>query len=123
MLHLQVRNARLKAGLTLTQLAQLARVHRSRLHSFEHDGGNITLDSLRRIAEHLPLAELTLGSVTLDARGVGNEKLLALMREYRVKAQALAEVSARIERVLEEAERGMDANDEADLPASQCPLD
>ncbi|HYI07609.1 MAG TPA: helix-turn-helix transcriptional regulator [Thermoanaerobaculia bacterium] len=121
MLHLQVRNARLKAGLTLTQLARLARVHRSRLHSFEHDGRNITVESLRRIVEHLPLAELSLGSVTLDARGVDNAELLALMREYRVKAQALADVSARIERALEDAERGMDH--EGQPPASPCPLE
>jgi transcriptional regulator with XRE-family HTH domain len=65
MLHEQIRAARLRAGLTQVKLAKLAGVPRSQLRKFE-EGGNITLNTLRKIVAQLPdLHTLNLGAVEL----------------------------------------------------------
>lgn len=66
MLHEQIREARIKAGLTQVKLARLAGVPRSQLRKFE-EGGNITLSTLRKIVAQLPdLETLNLGAVELQ---------------------------------------------------------
>jgi transcriptional regulator with XRE-family HTH domain len=73
MLHEQIREARIKAGLTQVKLAKLAGVPRSQLRKFE-EGGNITLSTLRKIVAQLPdLQTLNLGAVELQPGGVDQE--------------------------------------------------
>jgi transcriptional regulator with XRE-family HTH domain len=73
MLHDQIREARIKAGLTQVKLAKLAGVPRSQLRKFE-EGGNITLATLRKIVAQLPdLQTLNLGAVELQPGGVDQE--------------------------------------------------
>jgi transcriptional regulator with XRE-family HTH domain len=62
MLHEDVRLARIEHGLSQLRLSQLAGVPRSQLRKFE-SGGNITLDTLRKILRQLP----NLKSARLDA--------------------------------------------------------
>ncbi|HEU4888033.1 MAG TPA: helix-turn-helix transcriptional regulator [Thermoanaerobaculia bacterium] len=62
MLHEQIREARLKAGLSQVKLAELAGIQRSLIQNLE-DGRNVTLDTLRKIVPHLPSVQsLNLGS-------------------------------------------------------------
>jgi transcriptional regulator with XRE-family HTH domain len=73
MLHEQIREARIKAGLTQVKLARLAGVPRSQLRKFE-EGGNITLSTLRKIVAQLPdLETLNLGAVELQPGGVDQD--------------------------------------------------
>lgn len=70
MLHQQVREARIRAGLTQVKLAELADVPRSQLRKFE-EGGNITLSTLRKIVAQLPeLRSLSLGAVEIATGGI-----------------------------------------------------
>ncbi|HYI11828.1 MAG TPA: helix-turn-helix transcriptional regulator [Thermoanaerobaculia bacterium] len=65
MLHEQLREARIRAGLTQVKLAKLANVPRSQLRKFE-EGGNITLTTLRKLVTQLPdLQRLNLGAVEI----------------------------------------------------------
>jgi transcriptional regulator with XRE-family HTH domain len=65
MLHEQMREARIRAGLTQVKLARLAGVPRSQLRKFE-EGGNITLNTLRKLVSQLPdLQRLNLGAVEI----------------------------------------------------------
>ena len=59
MLHEQLRRAREQAGLSQARLAALAGIPRNQIVRAEK-GDNITLDTLRKIAAHLPITELTL---------------------------------------------------------------
>lgn len=73
MLHEQVREARIEAGLTQVKLAQLAGVPRSQLRKFE-EGGNITLTTLRKIVSQLPnIRSLNLGAVALTPGSVDQD--------------------------------------------------
>ena len=58
-LHQELRAAREAAGLTQTELAERAGIPRNQVVRAEK-GGNITLDTLRKIAAHLPIQSLTL---------------------------------------------------------------
>src|ERR1051325_11405886 len=58
-LHEELRAAREAAGLTQTELAARAGITRNQVVRAEK-GGNITLDTLRKIAAHLPIEHLTL---------------------------------------------------------------
>ena len=58
-LHEELRAAREAAGLTQTELAARAGIPRNQVVRAEK-GGNITLDTLRKIAAHLPIEHLTL---------------------------------------------------------------
>ena len=58
-LHQELRAAREAAGLTQTELAARAGIPRNQVVRAEK-GGNITLDTLRKIAAHLPIEHLTL---------------------------------------------------------------
>lgn len=64
LLHIELRRAREKAGLSQQALADRAGIPRNQVVRAEK-GENITLDTLRRIVAHLPLTELTL----MDTRG------------------------------------------------------
>lgn len=64
-LHEELRKAREKAGLSQQALATLSGVPRNQVVRAER-GENITIDTLRRIAAHLPVTELTL----LDTKGL-----------------------------------------------------
>src|SRR5689334_9894947 len=59
LLHEELRAAREAAGLTQTELAARAGIPRNQVVRAEK-GENITLDTLRKIAAHLPLENLTL---------------------------------------------------------------
>jgi transcriptional regulator with XRE-family HTH domain len=59
LLHEELRRAREKAGLSQQALAELAGIPRNQVVRAER-GENITVDTLRKIAIHLPLTELTL---------------------------------------------------------------
>src|ERR1041385_5633625 len=59
LLHEELRSAREAAGLTQTELAARAGIPRNQVVRAEK-GENITLDTLRKIAAHLPLQNLTL---------------------------------------------------------------
>ena len=58
-LHEELRKAREEAGLTQAQLARLADIPRNQVVRAEQ-GGNITLDTLRKIVAQLPVTSLTL---------------------------------------------------------------
>src|ERR1043165_5621848 len=58
-LHQELRAAREAAGLTQTELAARAGIPRNQVVRAEK-GGNITLDTLRKMAAHLPIESLTL---------------------------------------------------------------
>jgi transcriptional regulator with XRE-family HTH domain len=65
MLHEQIREARIKAGLSQVKLAELAGIQRSLVQNLE-DGRNVTIDTLRKVVPHLPsLRSLNLGSFEL----------------------------------------------------------
>ncbi len=59
MLHEELRQAREEIGMTQAQLAARAGIPRNQVVRAER-GENITLDTLRKIAAHLPLEKLTL---------------------------------------------------------------
>jgi transcriptional regulator with XRE-family HTH domain len=65
LLHEELRRAREKAGLSQQALADLAQIPRNQVVRAER-GENITVDTLRKIAAHLPVTELTL----LDTKGL-----------------------------------------------------
>lgn len=58
-MHQQLRQARKQARLTQGELAKLAGIPRQQIVRAER-GDNITIETLRSIAEHLPLTHLTL---------------------------------------------------------------
>src|SRR4029079_19041229 len=58
-LHEELRDDREAAGLTQTERAARAGIPRNQVVRAEK-GGNITLDTLRKIAAHLPIESLTL---------------------------------------------------------------
>ena len=62
-LHDELRRGREKAGLIQQALADLAGIPRNQIARAER-GENITIDTLRKIAAHLPLTELTLLDTT-----------------------------------------------------------
>ena len=64
LLHEELRRAREKAGLSQQALADLAGIPRNQVVRAER-GENITVDTLRKIAAHLPVTDLTL----LDTKG------------------------------------------------------
>lgn len=64
-LHEELRQAREKARLSQQALAELAGVPRNQIVRAEQ-GQNITIDTLRRIAVHLPVTDLTL----IDTKGL-----------------------------------------------------
>jgi transcriptional regulator with XRE-family HTH domain len=64
-LHQELRRAREKAGLSQQALADRAGIPRNQVVRAER-GENITIDTLRKIAAHLPVTELTL----LDTTGL-----------------------------------------------------
>lgn len=63
LLHEELRRAREKAGLSQQTLANLAGIPRNQVVRAER-GENITLDTLRKLAAHLPVTELTLLDTT-----------------------------------------------------------
>jgi transcriptional regulator with XRE-family HTH domain len=63
LLHNELRRAREKAGLTQQALAHRAGIPRNQIVRAER-GENITVDTLRKIAVHLPVTELTLLETT-----------------------------------------------------------
>jgi transcriptional regulator with XRE-family HTH domain len=64
LLHDELRRAREKAGLSQQALADLAGIPRNQIVRAER-GENITIDTLRKIAAHLPVTDLPL----LDTKG------------------------------------------------------
>lgn len=62
-LHDELRRAREKAGLSQQALADRAGIPRNQIVRAER-GENITVDTLRKIAAHLPVSELTLLDTT-----------------------------------------------------------
>ena len=58
-LHQELKKAREEAGLTQSELAKIAGVPRNQVVRAEK-GENITIETLRRIAVHLPVTQLTL---------------------------------------------------------------
>jgi transcriptional regulator with XRE-family HTH domain len=65
LLHEELREAREKAGMTQQELARRAGIPRNQIVRAER-GENITVDTLRKIAAHLPVTELSL----LDTTGM-----------------------------------------------------
>lgn len=63
LLHEELRKAREKAGLSQQALADRAKIPRNQVVRAER-GENITVDTLRKIAAHLPVTELTLLDAT-----------------------------------------------------------
>lgn len=63
LLHEQLRRAREKAGLSQQALAQRAGIPRNQIVRAER-GENLTVDTLRKIAAHLPVTELSLLDTT-----------------------------------------------------------
>ncbi|HYI09000.1 MAG TPA: helix-turn-helix transcriptional regulator [Thermoanaerobaculia bacterium] len=71
MLHIQVRDARINAGISRAEPARRAGISRARLVKFEETGASITVDTLTAILEQLPMVTLTIGNATIvrgDAR-------------------------------------------------------
>lgn len=65
MIHDEMREARIAAGLSVMELAKRAKVPRQRVYEMEK-GGNVTLETLRRIAAALPnLQRVTLGGMEI----------------------------------------------------------
>ena len=79
MLHQQVRTARQLAGLSRDELARRSGVPRSQIQKIE-EGANVTLDTLMRIAEHLPnLGVVTAGPLHLQFQADAGELRRALV--------------------------------------------
>jgi len=89
MMHQQIREARVRAGLTQVKLAELADVPRSQLRKFE-EGGNITVSTLRKIVAQLPeLRSLSLGAVEIAAGGIDPVAVREAATELMAAAQRL----------------------------------
>lgn len=84
MLHDQIREARIKSGLSVAQLARLTGVARGRLTAFEQKGENITIETLQKIVAHLPVDRLVLGSVEVLPKGVNTDTQVGSKGKYKV---------------------------------------
>ncbi|HJQ39370.1 MAG TPA: helix-turn-helix transcriptional regulator [Thermoanaerobaculia bacterium] len=63
MIHEEVKQARMAAGLSVTEVARLADIPRKQVYALE-DGANVTLDTVRRIVAVIPnLHRVTLGGL------------------------------------------------------------
>jgi len=75
MLHDEVRQARIDAGLSVMQVAELAGVPRKRIYELER-GANVTLETLRRIVAVIPgLTHVTLGGMRMAASNVNEDEI------------------------------------------------
>jgi transcriptional regulator with XRE-family HTH domain len=75
MLHDEVRQARIDAGLSVMQVAELAGVPRKRIYELER-GANVTLETLRRIVAVIPgLTHVTLGGMQMAASNVNEDEI------------------------------------------------
>jgi transcriptional regulator with XRE-family HTH domain len=93
MLHEQIREARIKAGLSQVKLAQLAGIQRSLVQNLE-DGRNVTIDTLRKVVPHLPsLRSLNLGS---------SELMPSVAAELREGIQQLMDAGQRLLDILDQ---------------------
>jgi transcriptional regulator with XRE-family HTH domain len=101
-LHDELRRAREKAGLSQQALADRAGIPRNQIVRAEK-GENITLDTLRKIAVHLPLTELTL----LDTTGL---RVDAIADPEKLFLGALENVIRLSEALLGAIELAMDAS-------------
>ncbi|HEU4886301.1 MAG TPA: helix-turn-helix transcriptional regulator [Thermoanaerobaculia bacterium] len=69
MLHEEIREARIKAGMSQMKLAELAGIQRSLVQNLEN-GRNVTIDTLRKVVPHLPqLESLDVGPFKLITSG------------------------------------------------------
>ena len=89
MLHIQIRDARIKAGISRAELARRAGISRARLVEFEERGANITVDTLTAILEHLPITTLTVGNATIVRGDVANEQLVRSLKQVVEAADRL----------------------------------
>jgi transcriptional regulator with XRE-family HTH domain len=75
MIHDEVRQARIEAGLSVMQVAELAGVPRKRVYELER-GANVTLETLRRIVAVIPgLTHVTLGGMKIATTNVNEEEV------------------------------------------------
>ena len=91
LLHEELRRAREKAGLSQQALAERAGIPRNQIVRAER-GENITVDTLRKIAVHLPLTELTLldtKSFRVDIIAEPEKLFLASLENVMRLAEAL----------------------------------
>ena len=90
-LHEELKKAREEAGLTQAELATIAGLPRNQVVRAEK-GDNITLDTLRRIAAHLPVTQLTLMhnvALTADILPAPQKIYLGAMATLHHMTQAL----------------------------------
>jgi transcriptional regulator with XRE-family HTH domain len=81
-LHVQIRNARREAKLSMARLARRAGVNRSWLQKYEQHGSNITVESLLRLVGQLPQAQFVLHDGLTVAHAPESAELAALLRQF-----------------------------------------
>jgi len=89
MIHDEVREARIRAGLSQNTLARLARVPRSQLRKLE-EGGNVTLATVQKILDQLPGVQMTLAPAQVDESAL-HEALMALVAAAHRVLEVLGE--------------------------------
>jgi len=92
-LHIQVRDARIKAGISRAELARRAGISRARLVKFEETGANITVDTLTAILEQLPIMTLTIGNATIVRGDVSARELVRSLHELVEAAQQVIQIA------------------------------
>ena len=83
MIHEQIREARIRAGLSQNQLSKLAKVPRAQLRKFE-EGGNVTLATVEKLLAHLPGLQLSLTRRTEDVDAMRKALVELLKATQRV---------------------------------------
>ena len=93
MLHIQIRDARVKAGISRAELARRAGISRARLVKFEETGANITVDTLTAILEQLPIMTLTIGNATIVRGDVSARELVQSLHHLVEVAQRVIQIA------------------------------
>lgn len=115
MLHNQIREARIKAGLSQMQLARLAGIQRSLVQNLEN-GRNVTIGTLRKVVRHLP---------NLDVLDAGPFKIVtSRTAEVRDGVRQMLAAGQRLLAILDEArmqEVQVDVDGDGDLASDEEP--
>jgi len=95
MLHEDIKQARLAAGLTVSQVSRLANIPRKQVYALEN-GENVTLDTVRRIASVIPgLQRATLGGMDVVMSNIDvDEARLAALGLFDVAKRLMAALGA-----------------------------
>jgi transcriptional regulator with XRE-family HTH domain len=95
MLHEDIKQARLAAGLTVSEVSRLANIPRKQVYALEN-GENVTLDTVRRIASVIPgLQRATLGGMNVVMSNIDvDEARQAALGLFAVTKRLIAALGA-----------------------------